>query len=274
MEKSMSTETFQSLEHAGWQAKANNYDELFAAITNQAIVPILSTFGDLSKKRLLDVACGTGHIAGQAGERGALSEGIDFAATMIVKAKSNYPSVIFSEGNAEELPYAAEQFDAVACGFGLLHLENPERAIEEAWRVLMPGGRYTFTMWCSPEQGGTFFGLVMSAIKEHGALNAPLPPAPPIFRFADRNECTKVLTKAGFSPPSFEVLPLKWQASDAQDLLDLIYKSMVRMPMLLVAQTDSSREAIHQAILAGSEKYRQSGTIEFAFPALMVTAEK
>jgi SAM-dependent methyltransferase len=274
MEESMSTQSFHSLEHAGWQAKADNYDELFAAITNQAIVPILSTFGDLYQKRLLDVACGTGHIAGQAGERGALSEGIDFAATMIAKAKSNYPRVIFLEGNAEELPYAAEQFDAVSCGFGLLHLENPDRAIRDAWRVLKPGGRYTFTVWCSPEQGGKFFDLVMGAIKEHGTLDVPLPPAPPIFRFADRNQCTKALTEAGFSPPSFEVLPLKWQTSDAHDVLDLIYKSIVRVPMLLMAQTDAARESIHQAIFVGSEKYRQSDALIFAFPALMVTAAR
>jgi SAM-dependent methyltransferase len=204
----------------------------------------------------------------------ALSEGIDFAATMIAKAKSNYPRVIFSEGNAEELPYAAEQFDAVACGFGLLHLENPERAIRDAWRVLKPGGRYTFTMWRSPEQGGTFFDVVMGAMKAHGTLNVPLPPSPPIFRFADRDECTKALIEARFAPPNFEVLPLKWRSNDAHDVLNLIYKSMVRMPMLLSAQTVSAREAIHQAILVSSERYRQGGTIEFAFPALMVTAAR
>jgi SAM-dependent methyltransferase len=270
----MSIESFHALEHAGWQAKADHYDEMFAAITNQAIAPILGTFGDLSRKRLLDVACGTGHIAGHASQRGALSEGTDFSATMLARARSNYPGVQFSEGNAEDLPYASEQFDAVSCGFGLLHLGNPDRAIKDAWRVLRPGGRYTFTVWCSPEQGGEFFALVMGAIKEHGTLDVPLPPAPPVFRFADRTECTKALAEAGFSAPRFDVLPLKWQASQAPDILDLIYKSIVRLPMLLMAQTDAARESIHRAILVGSERYRRDGALKFAFPALMVTTSR
>ena len=62
----MAERTFQALEQAGWTAKAEAYDELIATITDQAIAPILDTFGDIADKRVLDVACGTGHIAGVA----------------------------------------------------------------------------------------------------------------------------------------------------------------------------------------------------------------
>lgn len=75
----MAQETFEALERAGWSAKAGAYDDLFATITDQAIAPMLDSFGVLVNKRLLDVACGTGHIAGTAASRGAVSEGIDFA---------------------------------------------------------------------------------------------------------------------------------------------------------------------------------------------------
>jgi ubiquinone/menaquinone biosynthesis C-methylase UbiE len=270
----MAEQSFQALEQAGWVANAGAYDELFATITDQAIAPILNSFGDIANKRVLDVACGTGHIAGVAAERGAKSEGIDFALTMVAKAKERYPGIPFLEGDAEQLPYDDASFDAVACGFGLLHMARPDRVIKEAWRVLKSGGRYTFTVWCSPDQGGEFFKLVMGAVQKHGTLDVPLPPAPPMFRFSDPAECIKVLTEAGFDNPKVTALPLMWSAAKADDVLNLIYKGAVRTPMVLEAQTAQAREAIHRAILEGSEAFRKGNVIEFRFPASMASATK
>jgi SAM-dependent methyltransferase len=266
--------TFKELERAGWVAKACAYDDWFATITDQAIKPILDSFGDLAQRRLLDVATGTGHIAGAAAARGADSQGIDFAAAMVERAQSLHPGIAFRDGDAEQLPYADANFDAVTCGFGLLHMAHPEQAIREAGRVLKHGGRYTFTVWCSPEQGGQFFGLVSAAVQKHGTLNVPLPPAPPMFRFADPAECGRVLTEAGFADSSLTVLPLTWRTPRAEDALELIYKSAVRMPMLLAAQSSEAREAIHRLILEEGEKLRIGSDIEFKFPAAMVTARK
>lgn len=270
----MAEQSFQALEQAGRVAKASAYDELFATITDQAIAPILDSFGAIANKRVLDVACGTGHIAGVAADRGAKSEGIDFASTMVEKAKDRYPGVPFREGNAEQLPFADASFDAVACGFGLLHMAQPDRVIKEAWRVLKSGGRYTFTVWCGPDQGGEFFRLVMGAVLKHGTLDVPLPPAPPMFRFSDPHECARALTAAGFVAPKVTVLPLTWRAAKPEDLLNLIYKSAVRTPMVLEAQTDQAREAIHRAIMEGSEAFRKGNAIEFRFPASMASAMK
>lgn len=266
--------SFQALEQAGWTAKAGDYDGLFATITDQAIAPILDSLGPLEGKRLLDVACGTGHIAGAAASRGARCEGIDFATTMVDMAKSLYPGVLFREGNAEQLPFDDNSFDTVACGFGLLHMAQPERVVREAWRVLRIGGRYVFTVWCGPAQGGDFFKLVMDAVQEHGSADVPLPPAPPVFRFADPEESKEVLTAAGFVDPKVSVLPLSWRVERPEGILDLIYKSAVRLPMLIDAQTATARAAIHRAILEKSEAFRKGSGIEFRFPACMATATK
>jgi ubiquinone/menaquinone biosynthesis C-methylase UbiE len=66
----MTEKTFKELEHAGWQEKASAYDDIFANITRQAIGPLLDSLGDLTGKRLLEVACGTGHLAGKKGKKG------------------------------------------------------------------------------------------------------------------------------------------------------------------------------------------------------------
>jgi ubiquinone/menaquinone biosynthesis C-methylase UbiE len=166
----MSQPTFRDLEQAGWTAKADTYDDFFAKITKQAVDAILIALGDLEGKRLLDVACGTGHLAGAASSRGAEAEGIDFTAAMVAQAADNYPDCTFTEGDAEHLPYEDGRFDAVACSFGLLHLENADTAIQEAHRVLRPGGRYAFTVWRNPDQGSEMHQIILGAVNELGTL--------------------------------------------------------------------------------------------------------
>lgn len=193
---------------------------------------------------------------------------------MVATAAANYPEVKFTRGDAEDLPYEDGCFDCVACSFGLLHMQHPEKAMAEARRVLRHGGGYTFTVWCSPEQGSDFFGLVQAAIQAHGTLDVGLPPAPPFFRFANVEECQKTLTGVGFTSISTAKIPLTWYGQTGQDLLDLIYKSVVRTPMILERQTPEARERIHQAILKGAERYRVGERIAIAIPAFMVTVVK
>jgi SAM-dependent methyltransferase len=44
------------------------------------------------------------------------------------------------EGNAQALPFADGSFDLVTCQTLLIHVPNPQKAIEEMYRVLKPGG--------------------------------------------------------------------------------------------------------------------------------------
>ena len=58
------TTTFKALEQSGWTQKASAYDEHFAKIADQAIEPILNSVGDVARRDVLDICCGTGTLAG------------------------------------------------------------------------------------------------------------------------------------------------------------------------------------------------------------------
>jgi SAM-dependent methyltransferase len=268
----MTDKTFRDLEHEGWVDRAAVYRDVFGKITSQAIGPLLSSFGSLSGKRFLDVACGTGELTAAAASQGASAQGVDFAGSMIEKAASAHAPVRFHVGDAERLPFEPNSFDCVACAFGILHLEHPEAAVAEARRVLSHGGMYAFTTWCAPDQGGEFFKLVLGAVQQYGTLNVTLPPAPPMFRFADPGECKRVLEATGFVQPTTTVLHLSWRSRQATDLLNIIYKSAVRAALILQAQTPEARQNINRAIVEGAEAYRTADEIRMPFPAILVSA--
>ena len=269
----MTSETFRELEHSGWTEQAASYD-FITPVTDQAIDPLLESLGELTGQRLLEVASGPGHLSGRAAERGAEVEALDFAATMVDLARARYPKVDFREGDAENLDFSDNTFDGVVCAFGLLHLGDPDRAINEAFRVLRPGGRYACSVWCTPEEGGEFFGFLMGAIQQHGDLSVPLPPSPPFYRFADPVEAQSALTDAGFVDYQRNIIPIVWRGREAREAVDVIYKSTVRTKALFEAQTDAARDAIHAEIINGMEAYRSGNGYEIALSAVMLSGCK
>jgi len=92
------------------------------------------------------VACGPGNFTGQLAQRlpaGGLAVGLDISEPMLTRAvlDNNGPRTCYLRGDAGELPFGDETFDAVCC-FGALYLmPEPFRVAHEMVRVLTPGGR-------------------------------------------------------------------------------------------------------------------------------------
>jgi hypothetical protein len=105
-------------------------------------------------------------------------------------------------------------------------------------------------------------------------MDVPLPPAPPIFRFSDPEECSRVLKDAGFVELSVREEPLVWQFTSPEAVLDMLYKSTVRTAMLLGHQAPEARERIHRAILDGAVQFAKDGTYTLAFSAVMAAGGK
>ena len=87
--------------------------------------------------------------------------GSDFSAGMLDVARKKAPELQWEEGNALELPYESDTFDAVTVGFGARNFSDLERGIGEMARVVRPGGRLVVLEITTPERPplSTFFSL-------------------------------------------------------------------------------------------------------------------
>ncbi|WP_168188766.1 class I SAM-dependent methyltransferase [Thermoflavimicrobium daqui] len=94
---------------------------------------------------VLDVATGTGAVLLTLATKVKVLVGLDVTSTMLERAvdsfKSSEARPLFITGNAEQIPVANEMFDLVTCSRALHHMEQPELAISEMFRVLKSGGR-------------------------------------------------------------------------------------------------------------------------------------
>ncbi len=95
--------------------------------------------------RVLDAGCGTGAISRDLARWANVGEvvGIDPSPIFLAKAQelaADIPNLQFEEGDARSLPYENSAFDAVIFHTCLCHVPGPDKALEEAFRVLRPGG--------------------------------------------------------------------------------------------------------------------------------------
>jgi SAM-dependent methyltransferase len=274
IESSKNPDAFVELEHAGWEAAGADYDRHFARLTRQSVDALLDAAAVAGGKRVLDVCCGPGMVAAAAAALGADATGIDFSAEVIRIAFAAVRGVEFHEGDAQSLPYPDAHFDAVVCGFGIIHLPDPRRALAEMHRVLKPGGRAALSVWEAPaaENG---FGLIYGSIRTHADLDVDLPHGPDFFQFSDPARLSGALLQTGFSEAAVGRVPQTWEFADAHGLVRGMMEGSVRARALIEAQSDSVRQAIEEAIDAGMENWAGAdGRYRVPMPALVGSAQK
>ena len=108
-------------------------------------------------ERHLDVAGGTGDIAFEARRVAPNLEVTvcDINAAMLgvgkerAAHKANLADIDFVCGNAEALPVPSRRYDIYSIAFGIRNVTHMDKALQEAYRVLRPGGRF-FILEFSP----------------------------------------------------------------------------------------------------------------------------
>ena len=129
----------------GWGRRAVEFATLSEPSNCREYVALHQRLGVGPGDRLLDMACGAGLALELAAARGASCAGIDASARLVAVARDRNPEADIRAGDMNALPWADETFDAVTSFRGIWG--TTPRAVAEAYRVLVPGGRVGITVW-------------------------------------------------------------------------------------------------------------------------------
>lgn len=130
--------------------------------------------------RVLDAGCGVGGASRYlAHTYGCRVEAIDLTPEF-VKAAEEFnrlsgisDRVSVRHGSATDLPFEDQSFDLVWCQNVTMNVEDKPRMFAEAFRVLAPGGRYTFSHVAQGPGGEPYFPLPWATEPSYSFLGTP-----------------------------------------------------------------------------------------------------
>lgn len=174
-------------DHAAHQTPASQHRAVwalgdYALMAEQVMAPIgavlVKASGIGAGDHVLDVAAGSGNISIPAAETGATVVSSDLTPELLqrsrIRAGQRNVTMEWREADAQSLPFADDEFDAVLSGIGVMFAPDHQRAADELVRVCRPGGTIALANW-TPEG---FFGRMLAAIRPYRPTQVPgVPPA-------------------------------------------------------------------------------------------------
>ena len=267
IEQSRDPKQFSAFELAGWDSNISGYDSAFGAVARQTVGSMLDAALVTRGMRVLDVCCGPDMLSAGALERGAEAVGLDFSVEAVELARKLVPKGHFERGDAQVLPFRAESFDAVLCGYGLMHLPEPAAALSEMLRVLRPGGRSALSVW---DATGFGFGLVYEAVRARGSMDVTLPHGPDFFQFGSPERMLAGLTEAGFADAAAYSFHQDWRVANADRYIEAILTGTVRARAVLAAQAGAAAAGVRSYIADYLTRFRApAGELVVPMPAII-----
>jgi SAM-dependent methyltransferase len=130
--------------------------------------------------RVLDAGCGVGGSSRYLGHTyGCRIEAIDLTpqyvetAAWLNKLCGIDDKISVRQGSVTDLPYEDQSFDLVWCQNVTMNVEDKPRMFAEAYRVLVPGGRYTFSHFAQGPAGEPYYPLPWAMDRSYSFLGTP-----------------------------------------------------------------------------------------------------
>jgi len=138
-----------------WDKNAENwtrlsrmgYDRCRDLINSPAFFKMLP---DISNLKGLDIGCGEGHNTRIAAKKGGKMTAIDISEVFIKYAEETEQQeqlgIKFKIDSGTELPFPDNNFDFAIATMSLMDIADNKKAVEEAFRVIKPGGFFQFSI--------------------------------------------------------------------------------------------------------------------------------
>ncbi len=95
----------------------------------------------------IDIGCGEGHNTRLLTLKGARLTAVDISETFIRRAKElNHQQIDYLVASATDLPFANDRFDFATSFMCLMDVPDSKKALQEACRVIKPGGFFQFSI--------------------------------------------------------------------------------------------------------------------------------
>ena len=222
--------------------------------------------------RVLDVACGTGHVALEAARAFCDVTGVDYVPGLIDVARRRAAAegldVEFEVGDAEALPYAAASFDVVLSAIGVMFTADHDRAAAELVRVCRPGGRIGLASW-------TPTGFVGQMLKTVGKHVPPPPAAQPPTRWGTEATVAELLGSDVHDVSSYTA-SVTQRFTSPEAFVDFFLTHYGPSHTAAARLDEAGRAALHDDLLRLAQEANRAldGTFVSDWDYLVVTAEK
>jgi ubiquinone/menaquinone biosynthesis C-methylase UbiE len=231
----------------------------------------------------LDVATGPGEpalsVAAVVGPNGKVF-GVDAIHGMVAAARTEaqrlgLKNAKFDVAFADDLPFAANTFDAVICRFGVMFFPSPVDGVREMLRVLKPGRKLAFAVWHFAERNP--FHSALSHVMDRYVDSPPLEPdALDAFRFAPRGKLLKIFSQAGVVAPSERLLQFKIEAAavSVEDFWNLRREMSEKLSEKFATLPEELKLKVTQEMLSSLAGYSTANGMSFPAEVLIVSGSK
>ena len=193
---------------------------------------------------------------------------LDYARERI---RSNGRDVEWRQADAQELPFADESFDVVACQFGVMFFPDKPKGLREFKRVLEKGGALIFSVWDSLKNN-PLPELAHSTIGKFFQTDPPEFYMIP-FMLGDVGELRQLVEGAGFRDIAIETLTLTGRSESSQHAAEGLVKGNPVINALRERGT-ADIDDIVAAVASAVEERFGAGALEVPLRAHVVSAVK
>lgn len=253
----MKPELQRRIQRYGWDKAAPYYETGWQRQLRPAQKKLIS-HADLQKgQSVLDISCGTGlvtlPIAKAVAPVGKVTA-IDLSEGMLEKARARanehkINNISFQQMDAESLDFAENSFDVVVCSLGLMYFPNPQKALQEMFRVLKPGGRASALVWGNRNKCG--WADIFPIVDRRVASDV----CPLFFQLGGKHALERAFTKAGFGDVISQRFSLMLHFNDEEEACIAAFLGGAVALAYQKFDNQTQREA-DQEYLASIKQYR------------------